>query len=389
MSSQQKPAATAAVVSAGGQSAVRLPIVTLKTSEIALIKKIVWNEALAYIRYYRDKSNADALSQTVRRFFTPDVITDAKKLLVCEFQAIAGAKQFVTERRNSTARPAHEAEIDDIIGILEAADLQHALDGYLFVASGFDQMPKFGPEEINIGVVVDRQVHMQAAIQDLNASVQQIVSGGGSLGGIASDVVVQKAVDSVSHGIEQKLSDFNSDINARLEHLSAVCSQLADSVTSRATEVQSAPSMRSMHPMNDNDRSLNIVMYGVPEDRSVAVWRKTAVDALLFTAGHHVEISDLFRVGRFTVGKVRPIIVKLRTVWDKRVILSSCSKLKGFTQAKIFIAPDEPLLARRGRMLQRIKVRAERDNKLVAVSSGVLSVDGVNVFSLSDGKLTP
>lgn len=39
-------------------------------------------------------------------------------------------------------------------------------------------------------------------------------------------------------------------------------------------------------------------------------------------------------------------------------------------------------------MLQRIKVRTERGHKLAVVSTGVLSL-GVNVFSLSGGKIIP
>ena len=38
-------------------------------------------------------------------------------------------------------------------------------------------------------------------------------------------------------------------------------------------------------------------------------------------------------------------------------------------------------------MLQRFKFRAERDGKDVSVENGILSVDGVPVFSLQDGKI--
>ena len=39
------------------------------------------------------------------------------------------------------------------------------------------------------------------------------------------------------------------------------------------------------------------------------------------------------------------------------------------------------------RMLKRFKVRAERDGKNVSVENGILSVGGVPVFSLQDGKI--
>ena len=61
------------------------------------------------------------------------------------------------------------------------------------------------------------------------------------------------------------------------------------------------------------------------------------------------------------------------------------TKLKDF-EGRVFIVPDEPDV-RRQKVLDRIKKRAEREGKLVVVANGVLSVDGVNVYSLKDGRI--
>jgi hypothetical protein len=101
----------------------------------------------------------------------------------------------------------------------------------------------------------------------------------------------------------------------------------------------------------------------------------------------------MFRLGRFvanedgTTRKPRPILVKLRVVWDRRLILSKCSKLKQYGQRGIFIAPDEPLEARRKNTFERLKYRAERAGKRVVVTDGVLSIDDVEVYSLQNGYL--
>jgi len=60
----------------------------------------------------------------------------------------------------------HEVKIDDIINILDIADRKQALDGYLFVACNLSVMPKNG-QEINLAVVVDRQVRMDKLIHEL------------------------------------------------------------------------------------------------------------------------------------------------------------------------------------------------------------------------------
>ena len=131
---------------------------------------------------------------------------------------------------------------------------------------------------------------------------------------------------------------------------------------------------------------MNIVVFGVAEDRVASVWRQEIDDALLFIMGHNVDVVDAFRVGRFDANKARPIIVRLRSVWDKRMIVSNSYKLKNFT-GRVFISPDESPDDRRKRTFDRIKFREERAGKAVSVNSGILSVDGAPVFSLQDGNL--
>ena len=131
---------------------------------------------------------------------------------------------------------------------------------------------------------------------------------------------------------------------------------------------------------------MNLKLFGVSEDKDASVWRGKADRALEFTVGHSVDVTDMFRVGRYSDGKVRLILVELCNGWDRRIILINCHKLKDFTE-RIFIAPDESHEDRRTRMLEIIKYRSQRDGKFVSVDNGILSVDNVQVFSLKDGKL--
>ena len=159
--------------------AVSLPIVvagSARISDVGMKNKVVWNELLAYIFYYRNKANGSAMTETVLRHFSAEDIANAKRLLVHEFHDAPAAGQFCTERRNSAVRSAHEAEVDDIVGLFQAADADtnQLLDGYLFVASEFSQLPKFGPEELNVAAVVDRQVRMDESIKLLSAAVEKM-----------------------------------------------------------------------------------------------------------------------------------------------------------------------------------------------------------------------
>lgn len=246
-----------------------LPLIVAGASRIAdvsTVKRVIWNELLAYMFHYRSNSNESTLVDIVCRHFSSEDIADAKRLLVHELQNVAGAAQFFTERRNSVARPAREAEIDDIVGIFHAADADPglALDGYLFVATDFKQLPKYGPEELNIAVVVDRQVQMEASIKSLSTVIQKMAA---STGSAQTDDVIRDAVGAGSKDVQQQLKDFDIATSSRLDHLSAVCTQLARNVDGVASrwKTETPSSIRSA--LVTDDRALNVVLLGSRKTR--------------------------------------------------------------------------------------------------------------------------
>lgn len=135
---------------------------------------------------------------------------------------------------------------------------------------------------------------------------------------------------------------------------------------------------------------MNLVLFGVPENRDMIICRNNVDDILKFIAGKDMDIVDLFRLGKYQENRVRPVLVKLRTVWDRRLILNGARKLKEYHQ-RVYISPDEPLDARRKRIFDRIKYKAVMNGKSVNVNeeNGTLVVDGIVVYSLSAGNVTP
>jgi len=140
----------------------------VRLNGLSTVKRVIWSEMLGCIHFYRDKSNINALRQVVLDFFSAGDISDGKKIMALEFNMADGAGQFLADRRNSTARQAHEAKLDDVLGIFDAAEAVLALDEYFFAASRLDQLLKFGQEEVNLAAVaVERHVKMDSAIQSL------------------------------------------------------------------------------------------------------------------------------------------------------------------------------------------------------------------------------
>jgi len=72
--------------------------------------------------------------------------------------------------------------------------------------------------------------------------------------------------------------------------------------------------------------------------------------------------------------------VKLRCVWDCRILLAAVRQLKG---SSMFLSRDEPIEIRRKATMERLKRRAQDDGKQVLIENDRLLIDGIAVFSLT------
>jgi hypothetical protein len=89
-------------------------------------------------------------------FYLPTEISMAKRTVMREYEIYLTGSQYVTPRRQTATRSAHDAETDDILGMLESLDNLNVLDSVRFVAAYIDRLPKYGPNEINVCTVVDK-----------------------------------------------------------------------------------------------------------------------------------------------------------------------------------------------------------------------------------------
>jgi hypothetical protein len=84
------------------------------------------------------------------------------------------------------------------------------------------------------------------------------------------------------------------------------------------------------------------------------------------------------------------VLVKLNSVLNRRLVIAGARKLRDITELnRVFISADEALDVRRRNTLDRLKHRAQREGKTVLISNdGVLSIDGVDTFSLQCGFIS-
>lgn len=331
--------------------------------------KIIINELLAYAMFYRDKSTSADLHKVIVSFYLPSEINESKTLLLNEYSLQLTDCSFKTARRQSNTRSAHDAEVEDILGMLELLDNSNSLSNVSFTAATLDRLPHYGPNDINICAIVDKQLQLEKQLSSLNSTLEEKL--------VNNSVETKDAIENKFKEITHKLQDHLNEFSTR-------CIMAVESLNSR-TEAE--------RQVGDThfDRSMNVVLTGIVENRDATVWRDVVMQALNYAAGTRVDVIDAFRLGRFVNGKKRPILVKLNSVWNRRLILAGARKLRATQElCRVFITADEPLDVRRRNTLQRLKAKAERDGKNVQVSqNGVLSIDGVDTFCLQRGFIAP
>ena len=338
--------------------------------------RTVLNHLLTYASFYRNRATESNLVKVLTGFYSPAEISESKKCLVSEFTTEVADCQLKGERRSSSVRAAHHAEAEDIIGLLSHIDNGGSLINVKFVASELDRLPCYGPEELNVCVVVDRQVHMEAVVEDLIKKVD-ILSNNNV---VATDKVIDASFQQTQACMQslcQQFSRFQGEVTARMDQLNSVCVKLNEAATVSSSK---APNT------SITDRSLNVLLFGIEEDKNASGWHQKVLDILKYVAGNDVDTVDMFRLGRFDTNKVRPVMVKLRSVWDKRILLSNSYKLKQYI-GRVFLVADEPIDVQRKNTMLRMKTRAERDGKQVTVHNGVLVVNNIAIFSLEKGVI--
>jgi hypothetical protein len=256
----------------------------------------------------------------------------AKSILLAKFSCLSKS-DFAIGKRGSSSRPHHDAELDDIIGAIEVVvDNKGLFTGVRFAAENLERLPNYVPEELNVCAVVDGQRAMKASVLSLAGRLdafQSIVKS--SPGDSNSDSSMCFSL----FEFDKTVSGALTSLAARVENCNVTLGVFADKVE----KIQGAPPKSHLVA----DRSMNVVVSDVAEDRDTVQWRQKVDDILQFVAGGAIEIVDMIRVGgRFREGRVRPVLIKLKSVWDRRLLLSSCCKLKDYP-VRNFIHPDEPL----------------------------------------------
>ena len=100
-----------------------------------------------------------------------------------------------------------------------------------------------------------------------------------------------------------------------------------------------------------DDRTSNL---GLPEGSSLVETKKNVDEMLEFLSGKPIQIRDSFRLGKYTEKPStsfysRPVLIKLCTAWDRKLVLLRKSNLRHFCIKRLFlrdVSPDHRLRQR-------------------------------------------
>ena len=330
-----------------------------------------------YVHYYRDRSSPAKLQEIIVKFYTEAEISAAKKLLIELYTEEMTGSELLTGRRSSTLRLAKEAEVEDIISFLDIVDRKNVLGKVKFAALAYDRLPRYGPEELNLSAIVDKQARTDDLLTEISSKINSLTSNS-----IPATVDVTQ-LNSAMERMDSELRSSTLNMQEQLNQLTEMCAKLAQPTVRHTT-----PSPSATPPVQD--RSLNVIISGLDENRDSNTWKIKVMTILCVAAGRDVAISDAFRIGRFTAGKKRLVLVKLHSAWDRRLVLGGSGKLAEIEEFRgsVYLSADEPVEVRRKNAMDRLRARAEKCGHGVHVSeNGVLLIDTVEVYSLNHGRL--
>lgn len=148
--------------------------------------------------------------------------------------------------------------------------------------------------------------------------------------------------------------------------------------------------------LDRNDRRKNIIIFGVPEDGvnlthedTTAITDENKCKLLLEFIGAPIieKVIEMFRLGKATKGKVRPIKLKFLSSADVTSIFEVKDKLKDLNDHTIYIKPDKTKAEvaefrrigdRKQQLVEQYPVPDGQPPRVV-LGKGVLTLDGVKV----------
>ena len=292
---------------------------------------------LAFIKAYRLRGSTECLKSAATSKFDDVLMCKAKKSLWDAREDVLSAAGLAYQsRRGSERRTQASADLDDILTALDKLDeTENGIPDIFCEAADLVRIPP---------VVVD----------DCTELVQR---NGLSLGNITS-----------------KLEALSSDIAALSSKLTTLEPPSLPRNVIRPHRDSTGDRQAASPPASNSrlDRHENLMVFGLDESQSMSDTMTSVQTMLQFVTGRSTPVKDLFRIGKLRKSgadgdqaapiRPRPIVLKLVSPWDRRLVLANRFKLKEYSTKGIFVRED---LSPEVRQQQRDKYTARKSSLTV------------------------
>jgi hypothetical protein len=154
--------------------------------------------------------------------------------------------------------------------MIETLDDLNALDNIKFTAAALDSLPQYGPNEMNVCAVADKQKKLDQDLICLNNKLDETLAGRSVLTYSVQDDQL-KAVDvamkeqmqsfiAIRNALNDDMKAVGVTMNDQTQSFTATCTSLVESLRLQAPE-------RSTDNNTQIDRTMNVVLTGISENR--------------------------------------------------------------------------------------------------------------------------
>ena len=242
--------------------------------------------------------------------FDSVVMSKAKKALWdsdCSSLLTAAGLSY-QQRRGSEKRSQDDAaDLDDILVVFDKLN-------------EFDKLPEIFCEAVDLVLLPPLVADSCTALVQHNSSVLE---------------AIEHKLDSLTIEISNfssKMGNIESCLAGLPSHSSAIAAgNNVSPPPSSSFKPPASPRLSNALP----DRCKNLVVFGIRESRSLPETMDSVKSMLEFLTGRSTPVKDMFRIGRIkksggdepTTSRPRPILLKLVSPWDRRLVLANRSNL--------------------------------------------------------------
>ena len=304
----------------------------------ASIEAPIEDPVLASVVSLRDRLSTSDVRQLILDNFAAPAIKSAKKALWAARQVALRRKKKKLVDRRAAQRAVEEAEFEDLLDFVNCLDESEELPLVSVSAKDLVLLPvevvkprsHFEPDEFIAGALSTQCESIEA---------------------------IQNRINSLECELKSNLKAVQESVNQVAVQLRSGVQNQVSAATPRQykSNSQGQGEVKRVEPRGLIDRSLNVVVFGVPESRDLLGTESLVSRAFESVVGRRVPIADCRRIGRFSSesSRSRPLLVRLASVWDRRSLLSCKFKLKGFTEVNLFVREDKSPEERRAAARRR------------------------------------